>query len=149
MFTYENAKIITTNILNKATNLTTFPIMAPEPANSLTKWKRTMLTQKGTIHRECDHHHARPSSHLGWWHMLRPRRRPATVQAPLTNRTFLTTSRSLGYHSKSIAREEGRGKGGKVRAKVSKQELYKGKTRDQTSQCREVKRWKQRMKLVF
>lgn len=39
------------------------------------------------------------------------RRRPATVQAPLTNRTFLTTSRSRGYHSKSIAREEGRGKG--------------------------------------
>lgn len=37
MFTYENVKIITTNILNKATNLTMFPIMAPEPANSLTK----------------------------------------------------------------------------------------------------------------
>ena len=57
--------------------------------------------------------------------MPRPRRRPATVQAPLTNRTFLTTSRSLGYHSKSIARKEGRGKGGKVRAKVSKEELEK------------------------
>lgn len=79
--------------------------------------------------------------------MPRPRRRPATVQAPLTNRTFLTTSRSLGYHSKSIAREEGRGKGGKVRAKVSKQELEKGKTRDQTSQCSKVTRWKQRMKI--
>lgn len=37
MVTYENANIITTNILNKATNLTTFPTMAPEPANSLTK----------------------------------------------------------------------------------------------------------------
>lgn len=59
--------------------------------------------------------------------MPRPRRRPATVHGPLTNRTFLTTSRSLGYHSKSIAREEGRGKGGKVRAKVSKQELDKRK----------------------
>lgn len=79
--------------------------------------------------------------------MPRPRRRPATVQAPLTNRTFLTTSRSLGYHSKSIAREDGRGKGGKVRAKVSKQELDKGKTRGQTSQCRKVTRWKQRMKI--
>lgn len=76
--------------------------------------------------------------------MPRPRRRPATVQAPLTNRTFLTTSRSLGYHSTSIAREEGRGKGGKVRAKVSRQE---GKTRGQTSQCRKVTRWKQRMKI--
>lgn len=37
MVIYENAKIVTTNILNKATNLTTFPIMAPEPPNSLTK----------------------------------------------------------------------------------------------------------------
>ena len=61
--------------------------------------------------------------------MPRPRRRPATVQAPLTNRTFLTTSRSLGYHSKSIAREEGRGKGGKVRAEVSREELDKEKTK--------------------
>lgn len=54
------------------------------------------------------------------------RRRPAIVQTPLTNRTFLTRSRSLGYHSKSIAREEGRGKGGGG-AKVSRQELEKGK----------------------
>lgn len=59
---------------------------------------------------------------------------PATAQAPLTNRTFLTTSRSLGYHSTSIAREgrgaeaKGRGRegGGKVRAKVSRRELDKG-----------------------
>ncbi|KAK5883208.1 hypothetical protein CesoFtcFv8_019566 [Champsocephalus esox] len=37
-----------------------------------------------------------------------------TVQAPLTNRTFLTTSRSLGYPSKSIAQRGstgGRGQG--------------------------------------
>lgn len=69
---------------------------------------------------------------------------PATAQAPLTNRTFLTTSRSLGYHSTSIAREggaeakeRGREGGGKVRAKVSRQELDKGgreKNRGQTSQ---------------
>lgn len=59
---------------------------------------------------------------------------PATAQAPLTNRTFLTTSRSLGYHSTSIAREgrgaeakgKGREGGGKGRAKVSRQELDKG-----------------------
>lgn len=59
---------------------------------------------------------------------------PATAQAPLTNRTFLTTSRSLGWHSASIAREEeqrqkkgGREEGKGSGAKVSRQELDKGK----------------------
>lgn len=58
--------------------------------------------------------------------MPRPRGRPATVQAPLTNRTFLTTSRSLGYRSTSVARErKAEAEGGEVRAKVSKQRKEK------------------------
>lgn len=86
------------------------------------------MTQKGTIYRECDGHHAHPSSHLGRGRMPRPRRRPAAAQAPLTNRTFLTTSRSLGYLSKSIARKGEQ----RQRGKVSRQEVD-NKTRGQTS----------------
>lgn len=63
--------------------------------------------------------------------------RPPAVQAPLTNRTFLTTSRSRGYRSKSVAREGGRGKGGGGEGEVSRQELDNGeKPGLKTSQCR-------------
>lgn len=51
-------------------------------------------------------------------------RLPPAVQAPLTNRTLLTTSRSLGY-SRSVARREGRGQRSEVR--VSRQQLEERK----------------------
>lgn len=77
-----------------------------------------------------------------------PRRRPAAGQAPLTNRTFLTTSRSLGYHSKSIAREEeAEAEEGTGQGKGQQTGIRERKTRAQTSQCREVTRWKQGMKI--
>lgn len=47
-------------------------------------------------------------------------------------------------HRKRGRQRQKEGGGG---AKVSRQELEKGKTRGQTSQCREVTRWMQRMKL--
>lgn len=88
---------------------------------------------------------------------------PATAQAPLTNRTFLTTSRSLGWHSASIAREEGQRqkKGGREGrkgsgAKVSRQELDKGKKEmkkitqtggSNNSGAEKVTRWRQKMRV--
>lgn len=84
--------------------------------SSLIKWKRTMLIQeKGTIQGGVWLSSCTTQKPPGA--VTHATRRPATVQAPLTNRTFLTTSRSLGYHSKSIAREEGRGRGGRGQGK--------------------------------
>lgn len=74
-------------------------------------------------------------------HMPRPEEAAGhRPDPPLTKRTFLTTSRSLGYHSKSIAkRRKAEAKGGTgqgKRSKVSKQELEKRKPWGQTGQCK-------------
>lgn len=68
------------------------------------------------------------------------------------SRRHSPTARSSQRHvpSATTARasqeKKAEAKGGKVRVKVSKQELDKGKTRGQTSQCKKVTRWKQIMK---
>lgn len=54
---------------------------------------------------------------------------------PLTNREFLTTSRSLGYHSKTIAREEAEAKGAKVRARKELEKEKQG-----SNKCKKVRK---------
>lgn len=55
----------------------------------------------------------------------RPGRRAERFQTQLTNREFLTLSRSLGYHSKSIAREEAKAKGSRSGQRWANRKLKK------------------------
>lgn len=58
--------------------------------------------------------------HLGVAHARPPEEASRKVLDPLTNREFLTTSRSLGYPSKSIAREEAKAKGSRLGQRSAK-----------------------------
>lgn len=57
---------------------------------------------------------------LGVTHARPPEEASRKVLDPLTNREFLTTSRSLGYPSKSIAREEAKAKGSRLGQRSAK-----------------------------
>lgn len=121
-------------------------MIPPNPRRLLIKCKRTMLIQKRDITGSETVIMHNPEAtwggdtcHAQGGGQPQSRRHSPTARSSQRHAPLATTARA-SQERKAEA------KGGKGRAKVSRQELDKRKTRGQTGQCRKVTRWRQRMK---